>query len=64
VRIFAEQLRRPLMDVNLERFSQLSATLDSRDPTLILNQIEATDQFTICGTSTPGVVSVCRASPV
>lgn len=41
VRIFAEQMQRPLLDVNLERFPQLSATFDSMDPTLILNQIEA-----------------------
>ena len=41
VRIFAEQLQRPLLEVNLERFPQLSSVFQSMDPMLILNQIEA-----------------------
>ena len=41
VRIFAEQLQRPLLEVNLERFPQLSSVFQSMDPLLILNQIEA-----------------------
>ncbi len=41
VRLFAEQVERPLMEVNLERYPELNAVFESMSPQQILNQVEA-----------------------
>ena len=41
VRLFAEQRRRPLGEVNLERYPELNAVFETLNPQQVLNQVEA-----------------------
>ena len=41
VRLFAEQIGRPLAEVNLERHPELNAVFEGMSPQQILNQVEA-----------------------
>jgi predicted AAA+ superfamily ATPase len=40
VRLFAEQIERPLAEVNLERYPELNTVFESMSPQQILNQLE------------------------
>ena len=41
VRMFASQIEKSLLEINLERYPQLASTFESRDTNVILNTIES-----------------------
>lgn len=63
VRLFAEQLKLQLLEVNLERHPQLNAVFQTMDPAMILDQLEALPGARPVGADTALFLDEIQAAP-
>ena len=63
VRLFAEQIQRPLAEVNLERYPELNTVFESMSPQQILNQLEALPNMPAIGAASMLFLDEIQAAP-